>query len=277
MSTKRWMDSESAEDELAREVLRAGLDVGPPEGAERHVWRKVASVVGAPAHPGGGLETGSATATATGTVTHAGATLSLLAKGFAVGVGVSALVAVAPRVVERGASSRAVAVAPSSVTARSRERVTRSPVAPAPVVASSSAADRIDPVPTSRPPPVSQVRPDAVVGQPARAASVPASAAFPLPADGVPRRTSLAAEAALLQKARSELRAGAIGAAAATLESSRQKFSAPELDQEREALAIELLYRSGRVAPASARARAFLQRYPESPHVSRVRSFLAAP
>jgi hypothetical protein len=281
MSTKRWMDSESAEDDLAREVLRAGLDVGPPDGAERDVWRKVAAVVGAPMPQGVGLDT--TTPAATGTVTSGGAaTFGLLAKGFVLGVGASALVGLAPRVLERRAASRDLiedtAAAPSSATAHPRGRVTASSAVSSPVKAPSSAEDRFDDASVSAAPtPSSAARAGAAAEQPSRAVRGPSSAAFPVTAEAMPRRTSLAAEAALLQKARTELRAGATSAAFATLEASRQKFSAPELDQEREALAIELLYRTGQEGPASARARAFLLRYPESPHGSRIKSFLVVP
>jgi hypothetical protein len=281
MSTKRWIDSESAEDDLAREVLRAGLEVGPPDGAERDVWRKVAVVVGAPISQGGKLDT--TTPAATGTVTSGGAaTFGLLAKGFVLGVGASALVAVAPRVLERRPASGDViedtAAVPSSATAHPRGRVTASPVVSSLLKAPSSAEGRFDDSSVQgAPPPSSAARVGAAAEQPSRAAQGPSSAAFPMTMEAMPRRTSLAAEAALLQKARSELRAGATGAAFATLEASRQKFAAPELDQEREALAIELLHRSGQEGAASARARAFLQRYPESPHGSRIKSFLVVP
>ena len=43
----------------------------------------------------------------------------------------------------------------------------------------------------------------------------------------------------------------------------------------REALMIELLYRSGQVAAAAQRAKAFLARFPESPHASQVQQFAA--
>ena len=49
----------------------------------------------------------------------------------------------------------------------------------------------------------------------------------------------------------------------------------PELYQEREALMIELLYRSGQVTAAEQRARAFLSHFPESPHAQQIRRFVA--
>jgi hypothetical protein len=56
---------------------------------------------------------------------------------------------------------------------------------------------------------------------------------------------------------------------------SRRKFVAPELYQEREALMIELLYRSGQTKTAALRAKAFLERFPESPHAEQVGQFTA--
>lgn len=268
MSTKRWIDSERVEDELEREVLRAGLVVEPPESAERDVWRRVAAVVAAPTPPTGGLEAAPAAAS-TGALTSGTATLGLLAKGFALGVGASAIVAVASRGLERPASPRPPAAATSAaVGARSAEPVERLVAPKVPEVASADPPDESAPAPRSTP----SSGPRARAGTPA-----PRSVATSSAAGTESRESRLAAEAALLQKARAELRAGAIGAAFATLEASRQTISAPELDQEREALAVELLYRSGQRGPASARARAFIERYPESPHVNRVRSFFRVP
>jgi outer membrane protein assembly factor BamD (BamD/ComL family) len=106
----------------------------------------------------------------------------------------------------------------------------------------------------------------------ASAPGVGSVAAFP--SEGAASAASrLKEEAALLRRARAELRAGALAQAFATLEASRREFTAPELTQEREALAIELLYRSGERAAAAKRAQDFLARYPESPHATGVRAF----
>jgi len=75
----------------------------------------------------------------------------------------------------------------------------------------------------------------------------------------------LEAEARALRQARDELRTNRLVDAFATLEASRRQFPAPELDQEREALMIELLYRSGQATAAEQRAEAFLRRFPEIP------------
>jgi hypothetical protein len=105
-----------------------------------------------------------------------------------------------------------------------------------------------------------------------RAAGAPSVASFPSE-EAALAASRLKEEAALLRRARAELRAGALAQAFATLEASRRTFTAPELTQEREALAIELLYRSGERAAAASRARDFLARFPESPHAAAVRAF----
>jgi hypothetical protein len=86
-------------------------------------------------------------------------------------------------------------------------------------------------------------------------------------------QSQLKEEAALLRRARAQLRANALPSALALLDESKRRFAAPELYQEREALLIELLARGGRTAEAAARARAFLTSFPESPHADRLRVF----
>ena len=112
--------------------------------------------------------------------------------------------------------------------------------------------------------PLSPLQPGSVAAFPVSDASSPAP------------QSRLDEEAALLRQARSELRAGSLAAAFATLEASRAKFSAPELYQEREALLIELLSRSGQREQARERARRFLAGFPESPHAAAVRAFAAS-
>lgn len=101
------------------------------------------------------------------------------------------------------------------------------------------------------------------------AAELPSVAAFP--AVGNARPSQLQAEAAALRSARAELRAGKLADAFATLEASRQMFSAPALYQEREALMIELLFRADQGATAQRRAAAFLENFPDSPHAAAIR------
>jgi hypothetical protein len=114
----------------------------------------------------------------------------------------------------------------------------------------------------------------------AAAPEAPSVASFEDPKAGAgraddQRSSQLKAEASALREARAQLRAGQLSNAFATLEASRRKFVAPELYQEREALMVELLYRSGQMDMAALRAKAFLERFPESPHAEQVRQFTA--
>jgi outer membrane protein assembly factor BamD (BamD/ComL family) len=95
------------------------------------------------------------------------------------------------------------------------------------------------------------------------------------PTSAAQRASQLRQEAQLLRQARARLRAGELAAAFALLETSRQHDSTNELYQEREALSIELLFRSGQAAAANGRARTFLRSFPESPHAARLRTFIA--
>jgi hypothetical protein len=76
--------------------------------------------------------------------------------------------------------------------------------------------------------------------------------------------SQLREEAALIREGRARLRAGDLAGAFATLEAARTRFPRAVLEEEREALTIELLSRSGRLESARERARAFLERFPES-------------
>ena len=87
------------------------------------------------------------------------------------------------------------------------------------------------------------------------------------------RASQLRAESAALRRARAELRAGKLADARSTLAAASREFTAPELSQEREALTIELLARSGQVTAARTRAQAFLARFPDSPHAAAVLQF----
>ena len=76
-----------------------------------------------------------------------------------------------------------------------------------------------------------------------------------------------------MSEARAAMRRGDAPGALALLEQVRARFPGGMLVQEREALAIEALARSGRRGDASARAAAFLQAYPTSMFAERVQTF----
>lgn len=275
MTLRRWLDDESGATSAERELLRAGLDSEPPAFAERAVWQRLSASLGVPHADLGDVPDVTASAgasAATAGVSHAGSSMLLtFVKGLALGVGVTAAAVGAQKALEPSA--------PRMDLAERREP------RPAPLVAS---AFRSAPLPPLEPAGVESR------GRPAKASS-PRSAApalersprdravpngagsvavFP---DSLGPTSGLSEEAGLLRRARAELQAGSLALAFATLEASRERFATPELVQEREALTIELLYRSGQRAAAGERTLAFLTRFPESPHAARLRGFLVVP
>jgi hypothetical protein len=80
----------------------------------------------------------------------------------------------------------------------------------------------------------------------------------------------LSEESQLVLEAREGLRAGRSSLVLRQLEAARARFPDGALAQEREALTIEALCRSGQTAVARQRATAFARTYPGSPHAARV-------
>jgi hypothetical protein len=278
MITKRLIDRESDADQIEREVLRSGIDLVPPAGAEGDVWRKLLGAIAPPSTPDGGggstLPDGAALAGA-GAAAKAVSTIGTLAKGFLAGVGASAVVAGGIRVLSPAAEERRATPVSESL----REIVPPPDAAPR----SPSAMRLREPASAPATSPRRAVPGRAAAPQPSRDRGEPSRS--PVPASSVAAfpvlEASLGAgqleeEARMLARARAELLRSEFTAAFATLEASRLRFSSPELYQEREALTIELLYRSGERRAAAERGGAFLERFPDSPHVARVRGFSSA-
>jgi len=284
---KRFLDEQSDADDFERAVLRAESDAGPPAGTEREVFARVmaAGLFVAPAASGpvAPVEPVAGGALGTGAVVKGATTLGSLGKGFVLGIGVSIAAATGSHVLGESAppSGSSAPQAASVELARRADsraaplgRSVASPVASGeaqPPEAEARAAANGTPEQGA----VVRVEPPALVMPPAveRIPGAPSVASFESADERAAAASRLKEEAALLRRARSELRAGALAAAFATLEASRHRFTAPELSQEREALAIELLYRSGERAAARGRAREFLARFPESPHGAAIRAF----
>ena len=88
---------------------------------------------------------------------------------------------------------------------------------------------------------------------------------------------ALALESALVTQARSELKRGDARAALATLARLKRESPRGVLHQEREVLAVQALAASGQQDAARARARAFIQSYPASPHAPLLRPLTGDP
>lgn len=98
--------------------------------------------------------------------------------------------------------------------------------------------------------------------------SSPPSPATPSPTTASAQ--ALAQESALLASARAALRRGDFPAAERLLRRHQEGHPQGRLGQERQAMQIELLWRSGQAAEARRQAASFGQAYPGSPHASRL-------
>jgi hypothetical protein len=118
------------------------------------------------------------------------------------------------------------------------------------------------------------------LGDAASLPSGPVGDAVPATASGPSGRTAQATaleqEAALVRVARQRLHAGDIKGAFAQLEVARTWFPKGVLLQEREALMVELLDRSGQHAAAHRRARVFVRAFPRSPFTPSIQRVLDA-
>lgn len=128
------------------------------------------------------------------------------------------------------------------------------------------------------PPSVLAVQPTAVPGSDAPATPPSATSAREASAavtrEPTEQKSALRDESAAVLEIRRTLRSGDAAAALRLLEQARQRFPHGALSQEREALAIEALGKSGSRAAASQRAQAFLRAHPKSPYASDVQSFV---
>ena len=298
----RWLDAE----ELTpgeREVLASGEEDVPPADAEGRIWAGLLPWLG-PIPPGGGgglpgggggggvgggpLDLGGSTAAGSGSI---GA-----AAGSAVGAGTGTLggtwTAILPAFAAGLAGGIAVNLAAYAVWPRF------DPPAPVAVATSGSAtavataparprlAHQVPAAPEENgllPPP----RAPAVRHPPARSEPPPPSSLATFPTEPVtspappPAASSnesalarLREEARLLREAREALHQNRLSDAWSRLETARVRYPTGALGQEREALVVELLYRSGQRAAASERAQAFVTRFPGSPHAARLREFI---
>ena len=250
--TFRWSHPSSEATPEERNILGSAQDASPPPGAEQRVWSAIAAAVGA--------SVVSLSAHTTGASILKPATAAVL-KALVIGSLGGAAVASTGWWVQRAMSS-AAHVAPASPR--------MSPAAP----------HRSD-LRTHEP----EVR---AVGSAAELAETDAQSVTPpktLPTmrghtpNGVPVADSqevsrLKEEARMVHIARTCLGRGDVTGAAATLAAAKAAFGAGALAQEREALAIEVLQRSGQRDAAKERAAAFLQAFPDSPHAARVRRAL---
>ncbi len=254
---KRWIETQSGSTELERALLLPGLDVEVPAGVEDRIWASLTAA--APV-----VATGAVAAHAAKSV-GAKLQLAVIAKAFAIGAASGVLLTGGLSALEPVRIATDPVPTPSPSPVRVKQPVVASVPSSAPSVAVEAVPPPAEHLPAA--PARKRTREPEQRSQGWESASI---APPPLASPG----SRLKEEAATLRLARSALRRGDLPGASAALEVARSQFGNGALSEEREALTIELLARSGQRAAADARAAAFLRSFPNSPHAAHVRSFL---
>ena len=236
---ERLLSISSGSDPLERELLGSVRHVGPPDDAKDRAWRAIAGQIAVVAAVGAASSSTAAAASKATVGTLASWALSTKLATVAVASG---LALGSGYLVLRSTPEASPAVAPRHVVP---------PVAHT-TPAAPKEAEVVAPAPLEDAP---------VEDAPARRLE--------------PRKLDLLkAESALLTEARAQLRSGNPAGAQASLERLQAQFPKGMLTQEREVLAIEVLYARGNVDGAKRRAKAFIARYPKSPHSAKLSRFV---
>lgn len=256
---ERWADAAGDATAFERELFRSGQAAALPADEKRRQWLAIAEqaallpAASIPAAP----HALAGKAVAKG-LAGAGWLKALTLLPVLAGAGAYALTHSAPNHAASPAATHAAPRAP--VAAPDRGEPMDSPARVAPAAKGTATVARVRERAPASPP-----------TEPAVAAIASAAAAEQ---NSEVRTTShLAEEARAVLAARNALRSSDPSSALRTLDDARARFSDGSLGQEREALTIEALSRAGRKQAASARARAFLARFPNSPLASNVRRF----
>jgi hypothetical protein len=303
---KRWLADGGGATRGERDLLRLGAAHEPPPSAKDAVW--IALLAKLPPIPpgggGGGGAAGGAKAAASakaagaagaasggGSAAVAAAVGGGLLKSALIGAGSAvALIAAytvvtpsqapsvpAPAVVETSAGPQRGSLAEP----KAAQGGPATPILPArniPEIQGSAAmADSTAPPGAASAAPIeARAGSSAPLGREARGPFGSNGANGSAPGQAAPaleRETPALEESRRLAEARDALRRGDSAGALSRLTDLQRAVPGGILGQEREALAIEALAKSGRASEAQARARAFLQAYPQSPHAARIEAF----
>lgn len=277
---KRWLDDEADAAPRTRELLRSGLAMDPPPGAQDEVWAALSGKIGA---LGSGGEGGPPHGTGPSAPTNpaAGAAGGSAAAGKVAGiaaaaVGKGALLAIAGGTLLGGLLYGALSGPPSP---------SRSPDQPKEPTSAFVSTEFPSSPPAMATADVPLVEPRAALPEEVLVSSAPRpkpsaapkehpAAASSADSAAAQRASRLREENRSLGEAREALRGGDASAALEKLDAMAGRFPEGTLAQEREALAIEALYRAGHRDAAKTRAEAFLRAYPTSLHATKVRGFL---
>jgi hypothetical protein len=230
----RWSEVGNSASEVEQLLVRAGQELHMPSGEKQAVWNQILSTL---------PRTGAVTASAT--IASSSFTKSLLAfkslKALSVMVAVSGLVLGGHLFLKEPHPAKSI----ESVAAIVPEMPVPLPMSPT-----------FEAQPSVAPP----------------ESSGPTSAATQ--ATPTSRTSQLREESLAVMAVRRVLLANDPVKALELLEQAQKRFKRGAMAEEREALTIEALAKSGQNTRASVGAKAFLSNYPRSPHASNVRRFL---
>ncbi|MBX3263370.1 MAG: hypothetical protein KF782_27100 [Labilithrix sp.] len=269
-----------------RSLLAAGRDRRPPDGARGRVWAELGVVLGAGAAASSTTATGAAEGAKTSAELASGTTTATSGAGVNAGAGTGGAAAAA-----KGASvalvfgkAKVLAIVAVLTTAGvSAVVVASSDRAQEAVGAPRTSAERAVAAlePSGRPPSdveVSRAAPDEPRTEPEpEEETAPRPSPPPKRAHASSQRrggstvggsspvSSLREEASLLHEARAALSRGAHDVARAKLDEARARFPTSQLAPERDALEVRLASESGDRPRAARLAKAFVERYPDSP------------
>jgi hypothetical protein len=268
---KRLIEESLSDDETR--ALRAGRGMAPPAGMDAAVLAAVLAKLGPlGSGPEGGAGAGSGAVRSAGDAGSAGAG--------AAGTGGALASGAAAKTVPAGAMIKAFALGGSLTVAVLVGHEVTSSEESAPVQPPEASVVLVAPPPTavaSVHALLSPVLSSAPVATEAPRAPLRGNGGAPpaeVTAEEPPQEVYGARwESAQVARARAQLRAGQPSQALQTLSEIQARVPGGVLGQEREALAIEALAASGQRSEASRRAAAFLDRFPNSPHASRIQTF----
>jgi hypothetical protein len=242
---RRWTDDGGEASALERDLVVAGRDAGPSQEQKRMMWGAIAAQAISPAAGQGAAPVSGSAASAGLTVAKGAVIVALIGAGIV-------------------ASYRTMRGPISPIT---------QPSAPAPALAPHEQAQ----LPSVSPPPSDDPSAEAPRSVKIAHSTPRQNAAATKEVVENARASQLREESEMILGARRVLRAGDPLRALTLLDAARARFPEGILVQEREALSIEALVRSGQRALATKRAEAFLRAYPKSPHGADVKRVVLEP
>jgi hypothetical protein len=248
MSDPKYLTDDGADaTDFERELLQAAQEVGLSAQEKQAIWASVAlqALPAAPLNP-----TAAPSIAPGGAAAKAGASLSPLLKGLLVLLGLGGI----------SAGIYELRRAPAGAPSPPPNAVVKAAAAPA----SAAAASPSD----SATPSLATAAESAPSSASAPSASVAVHDASP-----VESKSALREESVAVLEIRRTLRAGDAAGALHLLDQARQRFPHGALSQEREALSIEALAKSGSHDAAARQADAFLRAHPKSPYAADVQTF----